>query len=544
MADYSFVCFADALGASAEQDGVAPSEQVSHAIQENPRNGSLTPRGNAVARKLKDEPENLALYTSKLWSAGRQLRIGFINGTAWQRNQVKYFAVEWQSFANIGFNFVDSGPSDILISFNPSLGSWSLIGTDSPFRASKNEASMNLAWIADGQTPDQIRQVVLHEFGHALGAVHEHESPYSSIQWNKDVIYKELMGPPNRWTKAVIDINMFTDYSLDDVQATNFDKDSIMLYQFKASWTTNGQYTQFNSDLSNSDKTYIRFCYPAPQYDAGSFSIVELHPWDKPQDNNSLKKYYYESYSATPQIAIGLNALDIGAQANIRIHAETSQIQTDSFVASLNCWADTFLYGATMSYLEVSQRFDYLQTGSYNTSETRPGDKSQLNNSKRIDFARAFNGPPKVVVFLNALDMDRSRNWRLKTFVSDVDARGFTLHLDSWSDSILYSAGATWLAYPADRAGVASGRFSTDDVREWNPPKADNSGTTGLKPAFRAVIPKVFTGIDKIDYRCGTNLRLRVALAEVTPSNMKWRLQSWADSVMYSSGASYFAWAE
>ena len=49
---------------------------------------------------------------------------------------------------------------------------------------------MNLGWIDQNKKPSAIRQVILHEFGHALGAVHEHESPYSTIPWNKDKVRK------------------------------------------------------------------------------------------------------------------------------------------------------------------------------------------------------------------------------------------------------------------------------------------------------------------------------------------------------------------
>ena len=47
---------------------------------------------------------------------------------------------------------------------------------------------MNLGWIHDSKSEDELRSVVLHEFGHALGAVHEHESPYASIPWNKEKV--------------------------------------------------------------------------------------------------------------------------------------------------------------------------------------------------------------------------------------------------------------------------------------------------------------------------------------------------------------------
>lgn len=35
-----------------------------------------------------------------------------------------------------------------------------------------------------------------HEFGHALGLAHEHQNPAGGIEWNEEVILRNLMGRP------------------------------------------------------------------------------------------------------------------------------------------------------------------------------------------------------------------------------------------------------------------------------------------------------------------------------------------------------------
>lgn len=42
----------------------------------------------------------------------------------------------------------------------------------------------------------------------------------------------------------------------------------------------------------------------------------------------------------------------------------------------------------------------------------------------------------------------------------------FTMHLDTWGDSILHSATASWTAYPVGRLDILSGEFSTTDLRQ------------------------------------------------------------------------------
>ena len=194
-----------------------------------------------------------------------------------------------------------------------------------------------------------------------------------------------------------------------------------------------------------------------------------------------------------------------------------------------------------MTYLEKSSHFSYMQTGVYNTQETYGWDKQQPQHSKRIDFATPFEAPPKVITWLQSLDMDSCENWRIKVYPSDIDAKGFTIHADACLNTVLYSTGITWLAYPADQPGVASGTFNTHDVRPPPHPQADNWGVFRFPTAF-STTPKVIMAIDSFDYCHHKNLRLHLSMPSVTSTDMTWRLQSWADSTMYSSGASFFAW--
>ncbi|KAJ3960111.1 hypothetical protein N0V92_003215 [Colletotrichum tropicale] len=401
---------------------------------------------------------------------------------------------------------------------------------------------MNLGWVDENTEEDQIRRTILHEFGHALGAYHEHTSPYIDIQWNKDVVYQKLLDE-NGWDAETVDRNMFTVYPVDQSDATEFDIDSIMLYAYEASWTLDGKGAPFNTQLSEHDKTYIKFCYPSENFDAGQFSTMDIRTWEKPQPVDSKLLYYHQKYRSVPQIPVGITSLDANKGANIRIAAEASDATQERFKASLRSWADTTIYSASLTYLEVDpKRFNYLQTGVYNTTETRPWNQPQAKQSKRIEFAKPFADPPRVVTWLQALDMDRNKNWRVKVHATDVDSKGFTIHIDSWADSILYSAGATWLAYPANQPEVTSGRFSTSDIRAWNSPRAENSSTFNFPKAFSKQ-PKVIMAIDELDYDCQSNLRVRLSTSSVTNTGMTWHLQSWFDSKMYTSGASFFAWA-
>jgi len=164
---------------------------------------------------------------------------------------------------SVKLSFTDNiDKSNIRISFDPSGGAWSLVGTDCS-DAPKNEATMNLGWFDVGTT--------IHEFCHALGMIHEHQNPYgNTIQWDENRIYtwaKTTQG----WDKATIKSNIIDKYSIDEINGSDYDPFSIMLYFFPASLTKNNVGTRQNFSLSPTDVLYLEKMYPVSEQDSDTF---------------------------------------------------------------------------------------------------------------------------------------------------------------------------------------------------------------------------------------------------------------------------------
>ncbi len=246
-------------------DRVIPLQQkvraMDLAIRENPKN---EPKLYPLLPGVSGNPAKLALLTGKLWSQGRKLGVAFLDGSQTQRQKVMDNAQKWCPYANITFNFNAGKSADIRISFHADPGSWSAIGTDClhPDYFPKNEPTMNFGWLTDDTDALEYQRVVVHEFGHALGAIHEHQNPKGGIKWNLKAVYAYFSGPPNNWSKEEIDFNIINKYAGDQLNGSTFDKKSIMLYHFPPQLIQGGKATPNNTKLSAGDKRFIGRIYP------------------------------------------------------------------------------------------------------------------------------------------------------------------------------------------------------------------------------------------------------------------------------------------
>lgn len=220
------------------------------AAEENPANA---PRGDLVDKAMLSAV-GIAFITNSLWKTGRTLRVFFMGGTAAQQTKAKAAAAEIEANANLKFSYVaTAGESDIRISFNAGSGAWSYIGTDA-LGIPKNQATMNLGFDQGG--------TYVHEFLHAIGAVHEHQHPEAGIVWNEPVVYADYAGEPNFWDREKTKHNVIDRYSRTVTQFSAFDPKSVMLYPVDARHTLNGFSAGWNVAMSQTDREWLAKTYP------------------------------------------------------------------------------------------------------------------------------------------------------------------------------------------------------------------------------------------------------------------------------------------
>lgn len=204
--------------------------------------------------RRRPHPLRVAELTTAHWSPGRKLRIAFAGGTIADRAMVMSAAAEWMQYANLQIVQTDSDPSEIRCSFDPNLGSWSYIGSEC-LAVGGDQATMNFGWMDMG--------TCLHEWGHALGLIHEHQNPQAKIPWDRAKVIAYYGAAPNFWPADETIENVLDKYDGSLLTNAGYDSHSIMQYAVPAELLTDPRFAVgWNTDLSDGDKTFVRRIYP------------------------------------------------------------------------------------------------------------------------------------------------------------------------------------------------------------------------------------------------------------------------------------------
>lgn len=231
--------------------------------------------------------------------------------------------------------------------------------------------------------------------------------------------------------------------------------------------------------------------------------------------------------------------LNIGNNDTACIGAYTNSIRKDRFDIHIDCESNARLYGVSCSWLQVEKTDPDFQFGKFSISS---GNIQKCNTSS-ITFPHAYSAPPKMISWISAFSMDSGKVWRLYTHVTDITKTGFIINTDTWVDSILYTATASWLAYPVDKANVSSGCFSTFDVRSSFPTLPQNSGYVNFGSGVFSAPPRIFLAITHFDISNCHDLRLKIGASDISATGMNWNIDTWSGTIMYSGGVSYIALA-
>lgn len=224
-------------------------------------------------------PQERAAMAPVRWKNGSTLKVGFLNRKDDDfgqliRRKVQEIAPTWSQFANIRFEFVEGPTDQITINFSSDLadpGTYSSqLGVQSADFSGQGKPSMNLVFDQNNAKvdDDEFHRVILHEFGHALGLIHEHARPDGDLVWDDDAVRKYYIKLTSaQWDWDTIQERVIQLYNDKIEDKTEFDTRSIMMYRFPEGLATYKDGRPFSSDwnrtLSALDQDFIARMYPA-----------------------------------------------------------------------------------------------------------------------------------------------------------------------------------------------------------------------------------------------------------------------------------------
>ncbi|EWG41079.1 hypothetical protein FVEG_03255 [Fusarium verticillioides 7600] len=532
-------------------------EAIRVALQENPENAinspaiPLAPAGGITPNQRLIQPINrLGFYVNKTWKNGRTIRVRFLPGASpYVQGKVKQYANVWSKYANIHFKFVYSAPEEIRISFVKGDGSWSAFGTDCLTRP-KNNATMNFGWFDDKTSDEEFSRTTIHEFGHALGCIHENCQPNADIQWNKPVVY-ESYKRSDGWSPEQVDFQVLKHYDRrrDGVKSTKYDRLSIMAYPIPKEFTLNAFSVPLNTHLSATDIAFISRIYPKPRktrrlghdnnpaytssshFDVGAFTTISVASAGRGAKDHRTLIQFPESYSSAPLISAGISFMDFDNSDNPRVKSLVEAVLPSQAVLNLHSSGGGGRHDAGMSWLLCPPGDADFQCGSFTTKAN--------NATQSISFDRVYSSTPKVVVFFSALDIDKSTPCRVKTYASNVTKNGFKLHIETWDSSKVLECGVSWVAVPANKSGIAIGTFGEDENLYFND-GLNKVGAVKFEPSFTEP-PRIFLALNMLNLDRGGHTCVRISSSHVMGTQMEWRLDTWRGTSFKEAGASFIA---
>lgn len=201
--------------------------------------------------------------TNRLWDNGRTLTIAFVsNPSDTLRQAIISAASQWLPHINLTFDFVEGHAGDIRIATN-TLGIHESVLGNYALQIDPSKPTMTIG--RDESHPD-FNMTVLHEFGHALAAAHEHLHPDSDIPWDKPKVYAyyRTLG----LTDAQTDRMVLNKRPRSSVTHTPYDPKSIMHYPVLNKLTLGDFETTKNTEISQQDIALMKLLYPKPVTEA------------------------------------------------------------------------------------------------------------------------------------------------------------------------------------------------------------------------------------------------------------------------------------
>ncbi|KAK3114567.1 hypothetical protein LTR53_006976 [Teratosphaeriaceae sp. CCFEE 6253] len=165
------------------------------------------------------------------------------------------------------------------------------------------------------------------------------------------------------------------------------------------------------------------------------------------------KKYakifdFPQPFSEPVEVICWLNRLDMasGADHDYKVRAFADEITPEGFTAHLNTWDNGELHGAALCWIAFPKQKLHVDSGRFSTTDVRKRTDPRMKTKGVVKFKRRFQVVPTVLAALSMIDAAGNADLRVNLSVSDVTRESFKWTLETFEDSTLYTAAASYIA--------------------------------------------------------------------------------------------------
>jgi hypothetical protein len=228
--------------------------------------------------------------------------------------------------------------------------------------------------------------------------------------------------------------------------------------------------------------------------------------------------------------------------------AYADQINETGFMIHVDSVGETTVWTTTCNWFAAplyrAQNTTQYQVGHYSTLDDHYRNHQQMETSRRIDFPYPFDIIPTVLTWIDGFEFSTGQNWRIKSYVTNVDLTGFTVHVDTWYDTVLYSGNVSWIAFPSILPNAVSGVMTPPNVHAFNISPSFVSGDVvhvDFPPKIQTgSLPEVLDAFASFDLDNGWGPRFDVR-GNVSSTEMDFVIGSFYNSTFYWGEVPYIA---
>ncbi|KAH9059434.1 hypothetical protein EDB83DRAFT_932488 [Lactarius deliciosus] len=172
--------------------------------------------------------------------------------------------------------------------------------------------------------------------------------------------------------------------------------------------------------------------------------------WKNPNDPASVRINFERPFVTPPKVVVFFNCIEMFKYNNWRLKTTATDIDVGGFTLNIETWLDTLFHtvAARVGWIAYPEDREHIFSTSVSTLDIRPVDQPQHLHNQEISFNSVeFLKKPSVFIALNSLDVSSDANLRINAYVDGISTTHLVWHIDSWSDTVLCSAGATIIAF-------------------------------------------------------------------------------------------------